>query len=601
MDENNNRNFFLAIALSILVLVAWQFLYAGPRVAEEQARRERFAQQTGQQAGTPGATPQPGVGAPAVTVSVVKPREEVLKEAPRIPIETPSLSGSLSLKGGRIDDLVLHGYQLTTERNSPEVVLFAPSGTSGAYYAEHGWSGGNGARLPDANTLWQVAAGAKLIPSTPVTLTWDNGAGLVFTRTISVDQDYMFTVEDAVENRGSASISLNAFALISRHGEPKVEGLYILHEGPIGVLGEAGLEEWTYSNLLDDGDQQFKAKTGWLGITDKYWAAVLVPPQGSDYTASFKRFAEPLVSYQTDYIQPSVAIAPGATTRVKSHLFAGAKRVGLIDNYQNALGIEKFELLIDWGWFYFITRPLFYLIDFIHKYVGNFGVTILIVTVFVKAAMFPIANRSFASMSKMKKLQPEVQKLQERFKDDKVRQQQEMMALYKKEKVNPLSGCLPVFIQIPVFFALYKVLYVALEMRHAPFFGWIQDLSAPDPTSLFNLFGLIPWQPPHLLMLGIWPLIMGVTMWLQMKLNPPPPDPVQARMFAWMPLIFTFMLGSFPVGLVIYWAWSNSLTIAQQWWIMSRHGVEVKLMDNLREDFGWILRLLGGGAASKKS
>jgi YidC/Oxa1 family membrane protein insertase len=365
------------------------------------------------------------------------------------------------------------------------------------------------------------------------------------------------------------------------------------------VLTDGTLQEYAYSDLAEDGDAAFKSTGGWLGITDKYWAAALIPNQQKTISANFKRFQnDQKVAYQADYVLEPVTIAPGATDSVESRLFAGAKEVRPIDAYEEKLGIVNFNKLIDWGWFHYLTRPLFYVIDYIYKLVGNFGLAILGVTVLVKLLFFPLANKSYAAMSKMKLLQPEMQKIQERFKDDRMKQQQGIMELYKKEKVSPLSGCLPIVVQIPVFFALYKVLFITIEMRHAPFFGWIKDLSAPDPTTLFNLFGLIPWQPPQLLMLGIWPLIMGVTMWLQMKLNPPPPDPVQARIFAWMPVIFTFMLGSFPAGLVIYWAWNNTLSILQQSFIMSRHGVQIKLLQHLKDDLSW-LRPGGGGDKAK--
>jgi YidC/Oxa1 family membrane protein insertase len=390
----------------------------------------------------------------------------------------------------------------------------------------------------------------------------------------------MFTITQEVENRSGKPIVLHPYALISRHGQPHVEGLYILHEGLIGVMGEEGLKEITYKDAIEKKEIKFQNTSGWLGFTDKYWASALIPNQTSPYTARFK--ADPVNSatfFQTDYMLGPVTVAPGEKQAVSSMLFAGAKQVNVIDAYETKYSIKLFERMIDWGWFYFITKPLFHALDFFYRHVGNFGLSILIVTVLVKLAFFPLANKSYESMSKMKKLQPEMKRLQERYKDDRMKQQQELMALYKKEKINPMSGCLPIVIQIPVFFALYKVLYVSIEMRHAPFFGWIQDLSAPDPTTIFNLFGLIPWDPPALLMLGVWPIIMGITMFLQMKLNPAPPDP--AQIFTWMPVMFTFLLASFPAGLVIYWSWNNILSMLQQWFIMKRQGVEVNLLENI--------------------
>jgi YidC/Oxa1 family membrane protein insertase len=592
-QPEDNRNFILAIVLSMLVLIGWQVFYAGPRIDEEQRRREQqeaISKQSGidSEGATTSAPATVGTGQPAATP---KPRSEVLSATPRVAIDSPALSGSIALKGARIDDLTLKKYRVTTDKTSPNVTLFSPSGTEGAFYAEYGWTTASpGLKLPGPDTAWTAESNGPLTPASPISLVWDNGEGLVFRRTLTVDEHYMFMVRDEVKNNGSTPVSLIPYGLISRHGEPIVAGFFVLHEGMVGVLTDGTLQEYTYSNLAEDGNVAFKSTGGWLGITDKYWAAALIPNQQANVSSSFKRFQDQKVAYQADYVLDPIAIAPGATESVEARLFAGAKEVRPIDAYEEKLGIQRFNKLIDWGWFHYLTRPLFYLIDWIYKLVGNFGLAILGVTVLVKLLFFPLANKSYAAMSKMKLLQPEMQKIQERFKDDRMKQQQGIMELYKKEKVSPLSGCLPIIVQIPVFFALYKVLFITIEMRHAPFFGWIRDLSAPDPTTIFNLFGLIPWQPPHLLMLGIWPLIMGVTMWLQMKLNPPPPDPVQARIFAWMPVIFTFMLGSFPAGLVIYWAWNNLLSILQQSFIMSRHGVQIKLWDNLMDDIGWIWR-----------
>ncbi len=591
-QPENNRNFILAIVLSMLVLVGWQVFYAGPKIEEDQKRREQLEQaqkQPGASTDASTAPDAPGSATMSPATDVLKPRAEILAAAPRVAIDNPELTGSISLKGGRIDDLVLRKYRETTNPASANVVLFSPSGTDGAFYAEFGWTSATpGLKLPGHDTPWSREGEGPLTAAKPVTLTWDNGEGLVFRRTIAVDEQYMFTVRDEVRNAGSAPVSLVPYGLISRHGEPKVEGFFVLHEGMVGVLTDGKLQEYKYSDLAEDGAAAFKSTGGWLGITDKYWAAALVPNQQKPVSANFKRFQDKKVAYQADYALEAVTVAPGATESVEARLFAGAKEVRPIDAYEEKLGIHNFNKLIDWGWFHYLTRPLFYVIDWIYKLVGNFGLAILGVTVLVKLLFFPLANKSYAAMSKMKLLQPEMQKIQERFKDDRMKQQQAIMELYKKEKVSPLSGCLPIIVQIPVFFALYKVLFITIEMRHAPFFGWIRDLSAPDPTTIFNLFGLIPWQPPQLLMLGIWPLVMGVTMWLQMKLNPPPPDPVQARIFAWMPVIFTFMLGSFPAGLVIYWAWNNTLSILQQSFIMSRHGVQIKLWDHLMDDIGWI-------------
>ena len=464
------------------------------------------------------------------------------------------------------------------------MVLLSPAGGPHPYYTEHGYVGGTGAEdlsLPTADTLWTAGGQGPLTQSSPVTLTYDNGKGLKFTRTISVDEKYMFTIDDKVANTGADPVTIYPYALVSRHELPLVKGYYILHEGLIGVVDD-GLEEISYKKAADNPPQIFKSKSGWLGITDKYWAAVVIPEQGKPFQAKFSGTqAEGHDRFQADYLMDALKVAPGETAEAKGQVFAGAKEVNLVDRYAQRYAIPKFDLLIDWGWFYFLTKPMFFALDFFYKLVGNFGVAILIVTFCIKLVLFPLANKSYVSMSKMKKLGPEMQRIKERYEDDRTRQQQAMMELYKKEKVNPASGCLPILVQIPIFFALYKVLFVTIEMRHAPFFGWIQDLSAPDPTSIFNLFGLIPWTPPEFLMIGIWPLIMGVSMWVQMKLNPAPPDPVQQKVFAWMPVFFTFLLARFPAGLVIYWAWNNTLSVIQQSVIMSRQGVDIPLLENL--------------------
>jgi YidC/Oxa1 family membrane protein insertase len=584
MDENN-RNFILAIVLSMAVLFAWQYFFLPPPKPPETVEQQQQPTEPGpprpggETPGTAGA-PQPGVpGAATLT------RDEALAASPRIAIDTPALKGSISLKGGRIDDLTLKDYRETVEHNSPNVILLSPAGGPGAYYAEHGFVAGTGAadlKLPAGDTQWTATTQGPLTQDAPITLTYDAGSGLTFTRTVAVDEKYMFTVTDKVSNAGSEPVTVFPYALVSRHEMPHVQGFFILHEGLIGVLDETGLEEISYHSALENPPATFKSKSGWLGITDKYWATVVVPEQGLAFEA---KFAGTQVSgrdrFQTDYIMGPLDVAPGATAEAKGRVFAGAKEVNTLDTYAEKHAIPKFDLLIDWGWFYFLTKPMFFALDYFFRLVGNFGVSILIVTVLIKLILFPLANKSYVAMSKMKKLAPEMQRIKERYEDDRVRQQQAMMELYKKEKVNPASGCLPILVQIPIFFALYKVLFVTIEMRHAPFFGWIRDLSAPDPTSIFNLFGLIPWDPPHFLMIGIWPIIMGITMWVQMKLNPAPPDPIQAKIFTWMPVFFTFLLASFPAGLVIYWAWNNLLSVLQQATIMARQGVEIPLLENL--------------------
>jgi YidC/Oxa1 family membrane protein insertase len=600
----DNKNTILAIALSALVLLGWQYFFAVP---QEKARQEQLqAQQQSQKQNAPtpaqpgqapptqaGPAQMPGpAGAPAAEAPID--RASALAAGPRVPIATGSVQGSIALKGGRIDDLALVKFRETVDPKSPPIVLLAPSGTADPFYAEFGWTGtaGSNVKLPTADTVWKQSGSGALSVSHPVMLTYDNGEGLEFHRTITVDDKYMFSLKDEVINKGSSPVSLYPYALISRHGTPQTAGYYILHEGLVGVLGESGLQEYTYKNITEKKSVSFDVTNGWLGITDKYWAAVLVP----DTTARLKaRFSTGTLgsvpTYQTDYLLDAQTIAPGATGSANARLFAGAKEVAVVNEYEKQLNLNRFDLLIDWGWFYFITKPLFFAIDYLYHLVGNFGLAILIVTVLIKAAFFPLANKSYASMAKMKAVQPQMTALRERYADDKAKQQQELMELYRREKINPLAGCLPIAIQIPVFFSLYKVLFVTIEMRHAPFFGWIHDLSAQDPTNVFNLFGLIPVDPTmlpvigHFLHLGAWPLIMGVTMWVQMKLNPAPPDPTQQMIFNWMPLIFTFMLANFPAGLVIYWAWNNSLSVAQQSIIMRKHGAKIELFDNIKALF----------------
>ena len=602
---SDQKNTILAIVLSALVLIVWQVFYGVPHMDKQKQIQQQQAQTQQPPAipqQTPGASepqrpPAPGTvpqapsqagGVPAQTTT----RDAALAASPRVHIDTPSLSGSISLKGARIDDLSLIKYRETVDPNSPPIVLLAPSGSPHPFYAEFGWSAPSGAsvKLPTADTLWQQQGSGALSVGHPVTLVYDNGEGLQFHRTIAVDDKYLFTIKDEVINNGAAPVTLYPFGLVSRHGTPQTLGYYILHEGLIGVFGDKGLQEETYADIEKKKEVFFNATNVWLGITDKYWAATLLPDTNAQVAAKFSTgtIGNNIKTYQSDYLGAAQTIAPGGAAAVNGRLFAGAKEVEVVDNYDKQLKLNRFELLIDWGWFYFITKPLFLAMDWIYRHVGNFGVAILIVTVVIKIFFFPLANKSYASMAKMKAVQPEMMAIRERFADDKMKQQQAMMELYKKEKINPIAGCLPIIIQIPVFFALYKVLFITIEMRHAPFFGWIQDLAAPDPTTVFNLFGLIPWDPSqapligHFLMLGIWPLIMGVTMWFQMKLNPPPPDPTQAMIFNYMPIIFTFMLASFPAGLVIYWAWNNTLSVAQQSVIMHKHGAKIELWDNLK-------------------
>jgi YidC/Oxa1 family membrane protein insertase len=601
----NNRNFFITIALSVLILTLWQVFYMNPRMeTQREAARIEAEQQAAQQGQpAPGADgiPQsgPGIGGsalapagggnpavPGTDGATPQTREQALAATPRVAVDTPSIAGSINLRGARLDDLRLKGYNLTVDKDSPLIELLNPSGLPNGYFVELGYSAAPGSvpgTLPGADTVWQVeGANAQLTPATPVTLVFDNDQGLVFRRTVSVDANYMFTVSDTVTNNGGAPVTLSPYGRTTRFDKPLTASAYVLHEGLIGVTGEEGLQEHKYTALEED--KQFvpgKSTNGWLGITDKYWATALVPSGKQPFQPRFAYFEGARPSYQADFLSDAVTIAPGQSETSETLVFAGAKEVAKVNAYKDERQIRQFDLLIDWGWFHFITKPMFWLIDYLFQLLGNFGLAILATTVVVKAVFFPLANKSYKSMANMKKVQPKLLEIREKYADDRMKQQQAMMELYKTEKINPLAGCWPILIQIPVFFALYKVLYITIEMRHAPFFGWIQDLAAPDPTSIFNLFGLLPFDVPTFLMIGIWPLIMGVTMFLQMRMNPTPPDPTQAMIFNWMPVIFTFMMAGFPAGLVIYWAWNNFLSVLQQGAIMKRQGAKIELWDNL--------------------
>jgi YidC/Oxa1 family membrane protein insertase len=594
---NDQKNTLLAIALSAVVLLVWSYFFGWPQMQRQVAQNQPAGQnQTVPVPGGPGAAATvPGQGASSTPPQTLTREEAINKSGDRVAIDTPSIRGSIALKGGRIDDVSLVRYHETVDPNSPPIDLLSPSGGPQPFYAEFGWVGGAGGSakapaLPNAETVWRQEGSGALTPTHPVVLTYTNDEGLAFRRTIKIDDKYLFTITDEVANNGGQPVTLYPYGLISRHGTPPTLGYYILHEGLIGELGDQGLQEITYKKIEADKKKEFPNVTdAWLGITDKYWAAALLPDPKATLTAKFSAGETGgIKSYQTDYVLPQVVIAPGASGSATTRLFAGAKEVHVINAYNSELGLRLFDRLIDWGWFWFFTKPLFEFMDLIYRWVGNFGVAILLVTVVIKALFFPLANKSYASMAKMKAVQPQMQALRERYPDDRAKQQQELMELYKREKINPVAGCLPIVIQIPVFFALYKVLFTTIEMRHAPFFGWIHDLSAPDPTNIFNLFGLIPFDPSiysSFLHLGIWPIIMGISMWVQMKLNPAPPDPAQKVIFDWMPIIFTFMLAGFSAGLVIYWAWNNTLSVTQQSIIMKKHGAKIELWDNIRALF----------------
>jgi len=588
----NNRNFILAIVLSLVVLLGWQVLYVQPMA--ERARKLQHTEAV-QNAPAPGAAETGIPGTPAGSAAMPEQpaaaagyatREAAIAASPRVAIDSPALLGSINLKGARIDDVVLRDYTETVNPNSPKVVLLSPSGSPHPYFAVTGWLDQHGAAVSDANTLWVQEGTGPLTATHPVVLRYDNGQGLIFTRTFSVDSHYMFTVADEVENKSGQPVSLTPWGQIARLTEPKTLGYSVLHEGLIAGLGKDGTKDFTYSAALKNFEggklkDTYTDTEAWAGFTDQYWATVLIPGNKAPYNIQMFGNADKQYYANAEATRP-VTVEPGARSQAETRVFAGAKQVSILKEYQDTLGISRFEYLIDWGWFPFLTGPMLWLLDSLYKLVGNFGLAIMLTTVIVKLAFFPLANKSFESMSKMKKLQPEMKKIQERFKDDKARQQEALMKLYKDEKVNPMAGCLPIFIQIPVFFSLYKVQLMAIEMRHAPFFGWIRDLSAPDPTTIFTLFGLIPWTPPAWLpLLGILPLLMGISMWVQMRLTPQTADPVQQQVFAWMPVVFTFMLAHFPAGLVLYWTWNNILSFSQQAFIMKRQGVEIDIMHNV--------------------
>ncbi|MBI1245201.1 MAG: membrane protein insertase YidC [Alphaproteobacteria bacterium] len=574
MQQFDQKNLILAIAIAIAMVLGFELLWNQPRVAQQRAEAERRAASEQVQ-------PQAAANAPAIPGSkaaelVAQPnpdRSSVIARESRVKIDTPTTAGSIALRGARLDDLVLKKYRETVDPDSPPVVLLSPQGTTNPYFADLGWVAASGtSALPGPDTLW-TADRDTLTPGNPVTLSWDNGQGLRFERRISIEDEYFFRVDETVSNTGAQPVSLFGYALASRVGTPHLGGYYILHEGPIGVVKDV-LKEPQYKDLREKHEVKESAKGGWLGFVDKYWLVALVPDQSAETTSRFMHTdAGGVDRYQVDYLGAAQSVAPGASARQSMRIFAGAKEVRLLDAYRERYDIPLFDRAIDFGWFYFLTKPMFLSLEWLYGKLGNFGISIIVLTMLVKLLFFPLANKSYKSMAKMKQLQPEMEALKAKYGEDRQRMSQEMMLLYKKSGANPLSGCLPIVIQIPVFFSLYKVLFVTIEMRHAPFFGWIQDLSAHDPTTVFNLFGLVHWVPPAFLpALGIWPLIMGVTMFLQQKLNPQPVDPVQAKMFMALPVVFTFMLSSFPSGLVIYWSVNNTLSILQQWVIMRRAG-----------------------------
>jgi YidC/Oxa1 family membrane protein insertase len=586
--QGETRNLLIAVLLSMAVFVVWFIVFPPIDKPKQEAQQQAAATATAP-------VSAPGASTPFTHVS----REQALAADKRVPIDTSSVDGSIRLKGARFDDLRLRNYRTEVRGDSPEVDLLQPVGVVNPYFTQFGWIADGNVNLTPDDAVWTQSGGDTLAPGKPITLTWDNGAGLTFTRVVSIDDGFMISVEDSVTNTGAAPVKLTPYGTIVRGGVPYFHPIWVVHQGMIGVMNGT-LHEVDYSEIVEDGARVQTTETtgGWLGFTDHYWMTALAPDQAEPVAATFRASNQgSWEKYQSDFVYKNARdLAPGASTHVMHRMFAGAKIVSVVDKYAENPGIQRFDMAVDWGWFFFLTKPIFLLLDWLYSIVGNFGVAILLLTVLLKAAFFPLANKSYESMTKMKKIQPEMQALRERNKDDPQKLQQEMMALYKREKVNPVSGCLPMLLQIPVFFSLYKVLYVTIEMRHAPFVGWIQDLSAPDPTSLLNLFGLLPFVVPAALHLGLLPFLNGIVMWVQMKMNPPAPDPAQQKIFAIMPWLFMFMLAAFPAGLVVYWIWNGLLSITQQYVIMRRMGVEIHLFENLKTSWPFKIFFRRAGA-----
>jgi YidC/Oxa1 family membrane protein insertase len=594
--DDQNKNLILATALSFLVILVWFFLFP----PEEPTVDPNALPPADQLADAP--TGETAAETPASVATAAETREAAISEAPRVPIETTELSGSVSLLGGRVDDLALKGYRQTNDPESDIVTLLSPVGSENAYYALYGWAPGAGVAVdavPGANTLWSLENGETLTPESDITLVWDNGAGLIFRRTLSVDDKFLFTVSQSVENTSETAASLAPYGIIARHGEPTdLKNFFILHEGLVR-MSDSSLDEINYSDMPDfDFNDREGARAevvqveqnGWIGFTDHYWMTTLMPAPGTPFKSVAKYDTQRNI-YQSEAVLRTQTVAPGETISLDTQLFAGAKEWEAIRSYQNEGRIDGFLDSIDWGWFYFLTKPIFAVLHWLNVLLGNMGWAIIGLTLIIKAILLPLAYKSYVSMARMKELQPEMEKIKERAGEDRQKLQQEMMALYKKEKVNPASGCLPILLQIPIFFSLYKVIFVTLELRHAPWLGPFQDLSAPDPTSILNLFGLLPFDGPPvgsimaLIFIGILPLLLGISMWLQQKLNPAPTDPTQAMIIAWMPWVFMFMLGSFASGLVVYWIANNTITFAQQYLIMRSQGIKPDVFGNIISSF----------------
>jgi YidC/Oxa1 family membrane protein insertase len=583
--DDQNKNLILATALSFIVILTWFVLFPPPEVAEPAPAAE-ITSTDGTTLGVDAQIPEQ-VGEVAVLAPLSA--EDVIADAPRIVIDSESLTGSLSLTGGRIDDLSLKGYRETLNPDADLVRLLSPIGTDSPYYALHGWVAAVGAtadQVPGASTQWQIESGETLSPGSDVTLVWGNGAGLTFRKTFAVDEEFLFTVTQTVENTTGAEIALRPYGLVARHGEPDQIGFFIQHEGVVR-MSDGSMEEINYDDMPDLTTQEGRIEVeenGWIGFSDQYWMTALIPTPGRDFRSTAK-FANDI--YQIETVYPMITVAPGATASANTQFFAGAQEWEVIRSYQNDLGIDRFLDSIDWGWFFFLTKPIFAMLHWLNGLIGNMGWSIICLTFVIKALLLPLAYKSYVSMAKMRELQPEMAKLKEAAGDDREKLQKGMMSLYKENKVNPASGCLPILMQIPIFFSLYKVIFVTIELRHAPWIGWINDLSAPDTSTMYNLFGLLPWGAPEpdsilaLVFIGVMPIVLGISMWLQQKLNPAPTDATQKMIFAWMPWVFMFMLGGFASGLVLYWIANNTITFMQQYAIMRSQGFKPDLFGNI--------------------
>ena len=553
----DSKNVLLAVILSTAVIVIWSVMFPPPEIENTTSEDTTIVEKNESKP----KAPKIKIKEPDKKIT----RQDAIKQSNRINISNGKIFGTISLNGALIDDVTLKNYKETLNEDSKQVIILNPKKSENGYFLETGWATSENIKVPNHNSKWRVIGNNTLAPKQPVTIQWNNNEGLIFEKKLTIDDKYLIIVEDSVQNLSQKNINLFHYSQITRNKKPDVQNFYILHEGLIGVVGDE-LKELSYEDIIEK-KETYKNNSGWFGITDKYWLSAIIPQKGKNFNAEFTYDKQ----FKANYIitDPTI-INSNQTKKNVATLFIGAKEVSVVDGYAEQSGINKFDLAIDWGWFFYFTKPIFFVIDYLYKISGNFGIAIILLTAAVRLIFFPLANYSFVSMAKMKALQPEMQRLKDLYKDDKQKIQMEMMNLYKREKVNPVSGCLPVLIQLPFFFAIYKVLFVTLEMRHAPFFGWIQDLSAPDPTTIFNLFGLIPWDPPSFLIIGIWPILMGLTMWIQQKLNPAPPDPIQAKIFMFFPFFLTILLASFPSGLVVYWTINNVLTMAQQYVIIRK-------------------------------